>query len=104
MNTKTGVTLAVGIGLRTNVRGSLSLDFFLLAGFFFGVFLKDDLKLPFRGSLTIHDGGTMMFECVPEIVEGIAVSPRADQRKSLLANCPFECHRCTLLRSFRITL
>lgn len=61
MKTKTGVTFAVGIGLITNVLVSRSFDFFLLAGFFFGVFRSDDLKLPFRGSFTIHDGGTIIF-------------------------------------------
>jgi len=61
MNTKTGVTFGVGIGLITNVFSSFSFDFFLLDGFFFGVFLRDDLKLPFP-SLTIHDGGTIIRE------------------------------------------
>lgn len=62
MNTKTGVTFAVGIGLITNVFDSFSLDFRFPAAFFLGDFRKDDLKLPLRGSLTIHDGGIMMFE------------------------------------------
>jgi hypothetical protein len=62
MKTRTGVTLGVGIGFITNVFSSFSLDFFLPAGFFLGVFLNDDLKLPFRGSLTIHDGGTIIRE------------------------------------------
>lgn len=57
--------LGVGIGFITNVFSSFSLDFFLPAGFFFGVFLNDDLKLPFRGSLTIHDGGTIIREWTP---------------------------------------
>lgn len=62
MKTSTGVTLAVGIGLMTNVFVSFSLDFFLPAGFFFGDFRRDDLKFPLRGNLTIHDGGTMILE------------------------------------------
>lgn len=66
MNTKTGVTFAVGIGFITNARGSFSFDFFLLAAFFRGVLRSDDLKLPFLGSFTIHDGGTIMLPCVPE--------------------------------------
>lgn len=58
---------AVGIGLMTNVRGSFGTDGFLPAFFFFWVdFRSDDLKLPLRGSLTIHDGGTTMLRCVPE--------------------------------------
>lgn len=65
MNTKTGVTLAVGMGLITNVLDSFSFDFFLLVDFFFGVLRNDDLKLPLRGNLTIHDGGTIILECVP---------------------------------------
>lgn len=67
MKTSTGVRFVVGIGLMTKVFGSLSLDFFLPAGFFFGVLRNDDLKLPFRGNFTIHDGGTMIDECVPGI-------------------------------------
>ena len=67
MNTNTGVTFAVGIGLMTNVRCSFSFDFFDLPGcFFLGDFRREDLKLPLRGNLTIHDGGTIMLECVPE--------------------------------------
>lgn len=65
MNTSTGATLGVGIGFITNVFSSFSLDFFLPVGFFFGVFLSDDLKLPLRGSLTIHDGGTIIREWTP---------------------------------------
>lgn len=65
MNTSTGVTLGDGIGFITNVFSSFSFDFFFPAGFFFGVFLNDDLKLPLRGSLTIHDGGTIMREWTP---------------------------------------
>lgn len=65
MKTRTGVRLGVGIGFITNVFSSFSLDFFLPAGFFFGVFLNEDLKLPFRGSLTIHDGGTIIREWTP---------------------------------------
>lgn len=62
MKTKTGVTFAVGIGFITNVFDSFSFDFFLLAGFLRGAFRNDDLKLPFRGNFTIHDGGTIIFE------------------------------------------
>lgn len=65
IKTITGVTLAVGIGLITNVRGSRSLGFFLPCCFFLGDFLSDDLKLPFRGNFTIHDGGTIILECIP---------------------------------------
>lgn len=65
MNTSTGVTFAVGIGLMTNVLASFSFDFFLPAGFFFGDFRSDDLKLPLRGSFTIHDGGTIILEWGP---------------------------------------
>lgn len=57
--------LGVGIGFITKVLSSFSFDFFFPDGFFFGVFLNDDLKLPFRGSLTIHDGGTIIREWVP---------------------------------------
>lgn len=46
----------------TNVFDSFSFDFRLPAAFFFGDFRSEDLKLPLRGSLTIHDGGTIMFE------------------------------------------
>jgi hypothetical protein len=42
----------------------------LPAGFFFGVFLNEDLKLPLRGNFTIHDGGTMMREWMPVAREG----------------------------------
>jgi hypothetical protein len=62
MNTKTGVKFGVGMGLITNALFSFSLDFFLPAVFFFGGFLNDDLKLPFFGNLTIHDGGTIIRE------------------------------------------
>lgn len=65
MNTSTGVTLVVGIGLIINVFDSFSFDFFFVATFFRGVLRSDDLKLPFRGNLIIHDGGTMMFACMP---------------------------------------
>jgi len=44
---------------------TFSLLFFLLDDFFFGDFLKLDLKLPLRGSFTIHEGGTMIPLCVP---------------------------------------
>lgn len=66
IKTNTGDRLAVGMGLMTNVRGSLDCDFFLPVGFFFGVLRRDDLKLPFRGNLTIHEGGTIIREWVPE--------------------------------------
>lgn len=68
MNTSTGFTFVVGIGLMTNGLCSFfeSFVFFFEAFFFFGDFLSDDLKLPFRGSFTIHDGGTMMFDWDPE--------------------------------------
>lgn len=39
---------------------SFSFDFFLPATFLRGDFLNDDLKLPLRGNLTIHDGGTII--------------------------------------------
>lgn len=65
MKTSTGVRFGVGIGFITKVLSSFSFDFFLPAGFFLGVFLNDDLKLPFRGSLTIHDGGTIIREWTP---------------------------------------
>lgn len=54
------------MGFITNVFCSFSLLFFLLAVFFFGVLRNDDLKLPLRGNLTIHDGGTMICEWTPE--------------------------------------
>lgn len=66
MKTRTGVTFVDGIGLIINVFDSFSFDFFLVAAFLCGVFRSDDLKLPFRGSLIIHDGGTMMFAWAPE--------------------------------------
>lgn len=59
MNTITGVTFTVGIGLTIKYFCSLSFDFFLLAGLLFGV-RNDDLKLPFVGNLTIQDGGTII--------------------------------------------
>lgn len=65
MKTNTGVTFAVGIGLMTNVFDSFSFDFRLPAAFFLGDFRNDDLKFPLRGSFTIHDGGTIMFEWDP---------------------------------------
>jgi hypothetical protein len=72
MNTKTGAIVDVGIGFITNVRGSFSLvDLRLLPDFFFGVFRNDDLKLPLRGSFTIHDGGTTIFECSPEMQKNV---------------------------------
>jgi hypothetical protein len=46
---------------------AFSLLFFLLDVFFFGDFRKLDLKLPLRGSFTIHDGGTMIPLCEPKI-------------------------------------
>lgn len=72
INTITGFTEAVGIGFITKLRISfsglsvLSLDRFLLTCFFFGDFLRLDLKLPLRGSLTIHDGGTTISWWCPE--------------------------------------
>lgn len=65
MNTSTGVVLGFGMGLITKVLFSFSLDFFLPADFFLGGFLNDDLKLPFLGNLTIHDGGTIIREWIP---------------------------------------
>lgn len=62
MNTRTGVILGVGIALMINAFDSFSFDFFLLTSFLRGVFRNDDLKLPFLGSFTIHDGGTIIFE------------------------------------------
>lgn len=61
------MTLGVGIGLITKVLSSFSFDFFFPAGFFFGVFLSDDLKLPRRGNLTIHEGGTIIREWRPRM-------------------------------------
>jgi hypothetical protein len=46
---------------------AFSLLFFLLDVFFFGDFRKLDLKLPLRGSFTIHDGGTIIPLCKPTI-------------------------------------
>lgn len=68
MNTRTGFTVAVGIGFIANVLGSFleSFPFFLVAFFFFGDFRSEDLKLPRRGSLTIQDGGTIMADWEPE--------------------------------------
>jgi hypothetical protein len=86
MNTMIGFTLTVGIGLITKVRWSgckfyrfrewsaslkesfltFSLLFFLLFVFFLGDLRRLDLKLPLRGSFTIHDGGTMMLEWTPK--------------------------------------
>lgn len=65
----TGVTLLVGIGFITNVFCSPldSFGFFLEPDFFFGDFLSEDLKLPRRGNFTIQDGGTMIFDWVPEV-------------------------------------
>lgn len=39
---------------------TLSLDFFFVEVLFLGDFRKLDLKLPFLGNLTIHDGGTII--------------------------------------------
>lgn len=63
MNTNTGVTFSDGIGLMLNA--FVPLDFFLLTDFFCGVFRNDDLKLPWRGNLIIHVGGTIIFACSP---------------------------------------
>lgn len=46
-------------------RQTLSFVFLLLEALFFGDFLRLDLKLPFRGSFTIQDGGTTMLQCTP---------------------------------------
>lgn len=63
MNTKTGVIRVVGTAFIINAFDSFSLVRCLIrTSFLRGVFLSDDLKLPFRGSLTIHDGGTTIFE------------------------------------------
>lgn len=70
MKTNTGVMLGFGMGFITKVLFSLSFDFFLPADFFFGGFLNDDLKLPFRGNLTIHDGGTIIREWIPKFFVG----------------------------------
>lgn len=43
---------------------TLSFVFFLDDRFFGDLML--DLKLPFRGNLTIHDGGTIILLCLPE--------------------------------------
>lgn len=55
----------VGTDLITNALDSFSLDFFFDTSFLRGVFRNDDLKLPLRGNLIIHDGGTIIFECSP---------------------------------------
>lgn len=68
INTSTGEILVVGMDLITNAFDSFSFVFFFETSFFRGVFRNDDLKLPLRGSLSIHDGGTMMFECSPVCV------------------------------------
>lgn len=67
MKTSTGFTLAVGIGLITKVFCSPleSFPFFFAVFFFLGDFLNEDLKLPLLGNLTIHDGGTIMFDWMP---------------------------------------
>lgn len=67
MKTRTGVTLLVGIGFITKVFCSPfgSFGFFFEPDFFLGDFLSEDLKLPRLGSLTIHDGGTMILDWVP---------------------------------------
>lgn len=57
--------LVVGTDLITNALDSFSFVFLLEISFLRDVFRNDDLKLPLRGSLIIHDGGTMMFECSP---------------------------------------
>lgn len=44
---------------------TFSLVFRLLEARFFGDFRKLDLKLPLRGSFTIHDGGTIILLCTP---------------------------------------
>lgn len=67
MNTRTGVIRVVGTAFMMNAFDSFSLVRCLMrTSFLRGVFRSDDLKLPLRGSLTIHDGGTIMFECAPE--------------------------------------
>lgn len=43
---------------------TLSFVFFLDDRFFGDLML--DLKLPFRGNLTIHDGGTIILLCLPK--------------------------------------
>lgn len=67
MKTSTGVTVVVGIGLMTKVFWSFSLFWFLrlLEARFFGDLRRLDLKLPLRGSFTIHDGGTIILLCTP---------------------------------------
>ena len=68
----TGMTSGEGIGLTMNTRGSFFSSAFcllrlvcrrLLAVVCTGAFLLpriDDLKFPLLGSLTIHEGGTMI--------------------------------------------
>lgn len=58
------------LGLRT-----LSLVFFLDDRFFGDLML--DLKLPFRGNLTIHDGGTIILLCLPESTRRVFISNRS---------------------------
>lgn len=45
---------------------TLLLTLLLFDPFFFGTFLRLDLKLPFLGSLTIQEGGTIILLCTPE--------------------------------------
>ena len=69
IKTITGLTEADGIGFITNVRHSFSIfsfDLFFIVCFFLGDFLRLDLKLPLRGNLTIHDGGTIICWWLPE--------------------------------------
>ncbi len=75
-NTRIGATPGVGMGLRQKglslASSSLSsspplVRLLLAAAFFFflfllGEFFRLDLKLLFRGTLTIHEGGTMSYK------------------------------------------
>lgn len=68
IKTSTGVSLVVGTDLITNAFDSFSFDFFFEISFLRDVLRNDDLKLPLRGNLIIHDGGTIIFECSPDYV------------------------------------
>lgn len=52
---------------------TLSLFFFFDDALFLGVFLRLDLKLPFLGNLTIHDGGTIILLCTPETTQNLLI-------------------------------
>lgn len=50
-----------------------------------------DLKLPFRGNLTIHDGGTIILLCLPEknvefITKGQGMPSEIDYNNIIITN------------------